>query len=331
MHSLLSVLVVAVSVSAALLIVIWKLVPADLLAAAVTARSNHQTPTRQLGGFAVVPAVLVALIWVSAQGTIELSAAIFLSAAALLLLLTGAIDDARNLSPAAKFVLQLTAASVATFGLHQYFPVFALGVVPVASIAMTVIILVWAINLTNFMDGIDLIVVAGIGAPALILGLGGLAGMIDTGFPTMLALALGAALAPFAVTNRPPASLFLGDNGSLPIGLFAGVVGLGLSARYSVFVGLLPFAYFIVDSSATLLRRLFKRKNIFTAHSEHAYQLASRGGVSPLIISMKVAAVSSTTTVLAILVASQMLHPVAGFAMGYAVAIALFVALKWGK
>lgn len=331
MHSLGIIPVIAASVSAMLLMVIWKFVPSNFLAATVNARSNHQKPTRQLGGFAVVPAVCAALLWAGANGIAEFTAVIYLMVAALLLFMTGAIDDARDLSPVPKFILQLVAAGIVAYGLQSQFPAFTFGLVPIASVAVAIFVLVWAINLTNFMDGLDLIVVAGIGTPALVLGLGGLMGAIDIGFPIVLALALGAALLPFAMTNRPPASLFLGDNGSLPIGLFAGVIGLGISAQYSIFAGLLPFAYFVIDSAATLLQRIFERKNIFAAHSEHAYQIARRAGVPALTISIRVGAVSSATSLAAILIANQTVHPMAGFVAGYGVAIILFLMLKKGR
>src|SRR6202043_3431447 len=79
----------------------------------------------------------------------------------------------------------------------------------------------WFVNLVNFMDGIDWMTVAeGIPITAALTALG-IAGALPS-YGALLALALGGAMIGFAYFNRPTAKIFLGDVGSLPIGLMLG-------------------------------------------------------------------------------------------------------------
>ncbi len=331
MASTIAVPIAGALVSIMLLMAVRSLLPKGYLVAAVTARSNHQHAARQIGGFAVVPAMLAAIFVAIASGAINIGEAAAFASAAILLFACGVVDDARNLAPPPKFALQVLAAGIAIWWLAETIVPSPDGIAPLLRMAATGVLLVWAVNLTNFMDGIDLIVVAGIGVPASIIGIAGLAGFAETTFPVVLAMALGAALLPFAVANKPPASMFLGDNGSLPTGLAAGCIALGLWAQYSLAAGLLPFAYFLVDSTATLVWRAVAGKNIFAAHSEHAYQIAKRKGLSALAISLRVAAVSILTATLAIVSASQYLPGLAAILIGYGAAIALYVMFVRGR
>src|SRR5436190_1238272 len=87
---------------------------------------------------------------------------------------------------------------------------------------------VWFVNLVNFMDGIDWMMVAEtVPLTAAMVGLG-LLGAVDT-VSAAVAAALCGAMLGFALFNRPPAKLFLGDVGSLPIGLILGFLLLNLA------------------------------------------------------------------------------------------------------
>ncbi len=315
-------------ISSLLLIVVTHLAPPHFLAAKSSPRSNHQSHARQLGGLAVVPALAAAIIVSTWTGTIGLPTGIWLVLGAIILFATGLIDDARELAVVPKFLLQTVAAVVVVAGLFESLEPIA-PLPPLVTGGVIVLVVIWATNLTNFMDGIDLMVVAGIGVPATILGLSGFLGLIAFDVPTVLALALAAALLPFAAANRPPASIFLGDNGSLPVGLIAGTIGVGLAVKYSVAAGALPFAYFIVDTGLTLVERTLAGKNIFSAHSEHAYQIARRSGLSATNIAVQVALVSSVTTGISVLICANVIGSALGMVSGYAIALVLFASLKW--
>lgn len=186
------------------------------------ARSSHVVPTPQGGGIAVLAATLVcaagSLVWIA--GPLGLVGLAVPAGAALVLAVVGGIDDVRPLSARLRLVLQ--AACVALVVIWSD-PVRLLpGVVPLGlERALLILAGLWWVNLFNFMDGIDWITVAE-GVPlAGALCLFGLWADLPLPFILVAAALLGALLG-FAPANRPVARLFLGDVGSLPLGLLTG-------------------------------------------------------------------------------------------------------------
>ena len=113
----------------------------------------------------------------------------------------------------------------------------------------------WFVNLVNFMDGLDWMTVAEVvpitGAMVVLGSLGE--------FPlpaTLVAAALCGAMLGFAPFNRPVATIFLGDVGSLPIGLLLGWCLLQLAYHQQFAAALLLPLYYLLDATVTLLRRL---------------------------------------------------------------------------
>ena len=117
----------------------------------------------------------------------------------------------------------------------------------------------WFVNLVNFMDGIDWMTVAEVVPIAAGVALLGLIGAAPA--PAVLvALALLGGMIGFAPFNRPVARLFLGDVGSLPIGLMLGWVLLMLAGRGHLAAALLLPLYYLADASITLGRRLIEAR-----------------------------------------------------------------------
>ena len=94
---------------------------------------------------------------------------------------------------------------------------------------------------------------------------------------TIVAAALGGAMIGFAPFNRPVAKIFLGDVGSLPIGLLLGWCLLELLYRHHLAAAFLLPLYYLADATVTLLRRLARREAVWTAHRSHFYQQATNG------------------------------------------------------
>jgi UDP-N-acetylmuramyl pentapeptide phosphotransferase/UDP-N-acetylglucosamine-1-phosphate transferase len=157
----------------------------------------------------------------------------------------------------------------------------------------------WIVNLTNFMDGIDWMTVAEV-VPVL-AGLV-IIGLLD-GLPqqaSTVALALCGALLGFAPFNRPVAKLFLGDVGSLPIGLLlAWLLALLAGAGHLAAALILPL-YYLADATITLLRRLVRGEPFWQAHRTHFYQRATDRGWSVGQIVVRVLAVNVGLVVLAV-------------------------------
>ena len=82
----------------------------------------------------------------------------------------------------------------------------------------------------------------------------------------------------FAPFNRPVAKIFLGDVGSLPIGLLLGWCLLQLAYRQQFAAALLLPLYYLLDATVTLLRRLARREPFWAAHRSHFYQRATDNG-----------------------------------------------------
>jgi UDP-N-acetylmuramyl pentapeptide phosphotransferase/UDP-N-acetylglucosamine-1-phosphate transferase len=209
-------------------------------------------------------------------------------AAAVLLAIVGAWDDIRPLSPAIRLGLQaLCVGSVLFFAAPELrlFP----EVLPLAiERGLALLSGLWFVNLVNFMDGIDWITVAGIVPLTGALALAGAAGVVDpaTGW---LAAALCGGLLGFAPFNRPTARLFLGDVGSLPIGLLTAWLLYRLAGSGALTAALLLPLYHVADSTITLLRRLWRREKVWEAHRSHFYQQATVNGFGVMEIVARIA------------------------------------------
>jgi len=270
------------------------------------ARSSHSTATPQGGGLVVVPIALV----VAAAALYGMDArpdafAWSLTAAMLALMALGAWDDRAPLTPAFRLVVQAGAAGLALAaapldlaGRLAFFP-------PVVVWGCALIGTLWFINLTNFMDGIDLMSVAQF-VPAfatVYLLVGGLVGPAP--WVGLLCLATAGALLGFAVLNKPQARLFLGDSGSLPLGVLGATAALIVAVSRGPVVALLPFLYYFADASLTLGRRILVGEKFWQAHREHFYQRATRRGLSTWRVIARVAACNILLCAIALLIAGR--------------------------
>tara|TARA_B100000949_G_scaffold33762_1_gene27279 strand:+ start:3243 stop:4274 length:1032 start_codon:yes stop_codon:yes gene_type:complete len=269
------VAIAACGASLGMIAMLRRLLAPGLLTARITERSAHGHPARQIGGLGLVPAALVVtLVTVTLIGA---DAAPLLGPAAgmILLFALGLADDLLDFGPTIKLPVQFIAAGLAATGLDLGTGWLGALPLPLAAI-LAVLVIVGFVNLVNFMDGLDLMSVAGAGTGILFLGLVFLtSGNIVA---ALLAASLWGATIGFAWHNRPPAAVFLGDSGSLPLGLAAGYLVLSASGTVPLAAAFLPFGYYLVDGVLTALVRLKSGENIFRAHAQHAYQHARRAG-----------------------------------------------------
>lgn len=237
---------------------------ASLLADHPNHRSLHADPRARLGGIGI--AIAVAPFAVAyAQGPV---AAAFGAAAALAVV--SFADDVRSLPIEVRLPAHFAAALVAVLAMASppatVWPAGAVGA------GLAVVGLVWAANLFNFMDGAD-----GLAGGMAAIGFGtlavGAAQAGDAGLALTCA-ALASAAAGFLALNFPPARVFLGDAGSVPLGFLAGALGAhgALAGAWPAWFALLVFSPFVVDATLTLLRRLATRERVWVAHRSHAYQ-----------------------------------------------------------
>src|SRR5262249_18771199 len=158
----------------------------------------------------------------------------------------------------------------------------------------------WFVNLVNFMDGIDWMTVAEVVPMTGAIVLFGLAGTIGP-LPCVVAAALLGAILGFAPFNKPVAQLFLGDVGSLPIGLLLGWLLLQLAGRGYLTAALILPLYYLLDATITLLRRISRRERFWEAHRSHFYQRATDNGFSVPAIVARVVLVNLVLAALALI------------------------------
>ncbi len=309
-------LLAAALLSAALIVALKPLLVRYALARP-NARSSHKAPTPQGGGIAVLAATMfiagIAAAWIA----LPFWDFIIVVAAAVAFAVIGTADDIRPLPVWLRLAMQFAGVmAVVSQSDVRLFP----DVVPHAlEWGFLVVGGVWFVNLVNFMDGLDWITVAEmVPITAFIAGLG-LAGIMPL-WIAVLAAALCGALLGFAPFNRPVARLFLGDVGSLSIGLLVGWMLLHLAGTGALAAALLPPLYYLMDATITLLRRLARREKVWEAHRSHFYQKATDNGFSVLQV---VAHVFGLNLVLAGLAAMTLVWPsgavqVAALALGAA-------------
>jgi UDP-N-acetylmuramyl pentapeptide phosphotransferase/UDP-N-acetylglucosamine-1-phosphate transferase len=293
------VVILVASLACAALIVVMRPLFARYALARPNARSSHKAPTPQGGGVAVVLGGFIALVAIAGLGQTQgLSALAPLAIGTALLMGLGVADDILSLPALPRLALQAVAviAVVATMPADLR----ALPIVPlVVERAVEAVALLWFVNLVNFMDGIDWITVAEtvpVAAGVYILSLFGAVPQT----PALVALALLGAVLGFAPFNRPVAKLFLGDGGSLPIGLVMGWLLLQLAGNGHLVAALLLPLYYAADATITLGRRWARGERITEGHRSHFYQIATTRGFSVMDVVKRVFAANLVLVLLAV-------------------------------
>jgi UDP-N-acetylmuramyl pentapeptide phosphotransferase/UDP-N-acetylglucosamine-1-phosphate transferase len=243
------------------------------------ARSSHRIPTPQGAGIAVVAATLIATAAVIAlAGAADTKIPVAVFGAMLFVAAIGFADDVNSIPVLPRLLLQGFAVAVVVFAAPE-----PLRIIPACPLwlerSLLLLAGMWFVNLVNFMDGLDLMTAAEIvpvtGALVLLGWLGELPAAV-----TIAAAALFGAMLGFAPFNRPVAKIFLGDVGSLPIGLLVGWCLLQLAWHQQFAAVLLLPLYYLADATVTLLRRMARREPFWAAHRTHFYQRATDNGLS---------------------------------------------------
>ena len=230
-------------------------------------RSLHSVPIPRIGGVGMMAGVLSG--WALMAGVL----AWWLILPLTLLFVVSLFDDMRGLPVRQRLFAQLVAAAILVGGSG----LFAQQGVAVALALL--LLTVWMTNLYNFMDGSD-----GLAGGMALFGFAsyGLAALIahDDIF-AMLNFSIAAAALGFLYHNFPPAKVFMGDAGSIPLGFLAAAMGIlgWQQGDWAAWFPLLVFSPFIIDTSVTLVKRSLRGVKITEAHREHYYQRAIQMGV----------------------------------------------------
>ena len=199
-----------------------------------------------------------------------------LVAAFLVIFLTGVIDDARSLLPWQKLIGQVAAATIAAAGglvIGAISNPFARGIIDLGWLAypVTVVYLVSYTNIINLIDGLD----------GLAAGISGIASVTMFALSVLghrpdaaaLSVAVAGASLAFLRYNFHPASIFMGDSGSLTLGFALGTVSLLSVTRFAglttIIVPLVIAAVPIIDTFSAIVRRL--RGHVSISHADRGH------------------------------------------------------------
>ncbi len=294
-----AIVVAAALLSATLVIVLRPLLKRYALARP-NARSSHMVPTPQGGGIAVVTATIAVSIGMlysasDEAGTVPLA---ILFAAVVLIAIVGVVADIYPHYVVPRFLLQALAVATVVFALPE-----EMRVVPFLpwwiERAALVIGGLWFVNLVNFMDGLDWMTVAEVVPVSAAIAAVGLLGILPP-WAVVVSLALCGAMIGFAIFNRPVARLFLGDVGSLPIGLMLGWLLVLVASNGGRTAAILLPLYYLADSTITLLRRILNGEKVWQAHRSHFYQRATDRGFTVIQIVRRVFLVNLVLAALAL-------------------------------
>src|SRR5262249_46662090 len=128
----------------------------------------------------------------------------------------------------------------------------------------------------------------------------GLCGVIDP-LPALVAAALLGAILGFAPFNKPVARLFLGDVGSLPIGLLLGWLLLELAARGQLAGARILPLFYLAEGTLNLMCRVVRPEPVWRPHRTHFYQRATDNGFTVPEIIARVFLVNLVLAALAVL------------------------------
>lgn len=248
-------------------------------------RRVHVAAIPRLGGVAIVVAYVAALLVCLALGLLRghvwnwTSVWAFLGAG-LLIAAAGAFDDVRSLGAKRKLAIQCLAATAAWFGGARIAStVFVPGLGPMfigdlASYALTVVWILAFINAINIVDGLDGLA-GGVVFFATVTNVV-VAVVTDNVLAAVLNAALGGAVLGFLFYNFNPATIFMGDTGSMFLGYALGTAAL-MSGRQkestlvSLLVPVIALGLPIADTLLAMVRRVVARRSIFSADREHLH------------------------------------------------------------
>ena len=242
-------------------------------------RSSHVTATPQGAGLAVMVSLLIVTIAAMLLGVITPPPSLVpVLAGAVLLTAIGALDDAHALPVTWRLLGEALIAAAIVLTLPQDFRLLPDLLPLIVERALMVIGVIWFVNAINFLDGLDWMTVAQVVPITLGVAMLQALGVVPPNVGILALVLLGATLG-FAVFNKHPAQIFLGDAGSLPIGLMLAYMLIYVAEAHLV-SGLLLALYGLTDATVTLGRRALNGENVLSAHRKHFYQQAVAQGMS---------------------------------------------------
>ncbi|HNE28860.1 MAG: MraY family glycosyltransferase [Saprospiraceae bacterium] len=257
-------------------------------------RSAHREPTPSLGGIGIYGGVVCAVVlWMPSE---QFWALQYVLAALVIIFFIGVKDDLMPLSPTKKFMGQVTAALILVYkanlkisGLYGILGVYDLP--GLFSFVLSIVVIVGIINAFNLIDGINGLA-GSIGLLACITW-GSWFFLVGHLELAVLAACLAGALTAFLKFNFTPARIFMGDTGSMLIGLICSVFAIrfielqreiplgdsySFNAAPAIALGILILPVF--DTMRVFARRLWMGRSPFTPDRAHIHHLLLDNGLT---------------------------------------------------
>lgn len=238
-------------------------------------RSLHDVPTPHSGGIAIVLTWYAGITVLYYSGIIE-KALYFALLCGVLLAVVSLIDDLSGLKPLIRLIVQFITAIMAFWFLGGLRPLFIPGIdvnYQVLSYPLSIIGMVWFINLFNFMDGVD-----GFASVEAII----ICSVLFVFTWSIAAILLIACITGFLYWNWPKAKIFMGDVGSTQLGFILVVLGIYFHniLELSILNWIMLTSPFWFDATLTLFRRWRNGEKLSEAHRKHVYQRIVQAGFS---------------------------------------------------
>jgi UDP-N-acetylmuramyl pentapeptide phosphotransferase/UDP-N-acetylglucosamine-1-phosphate transferase len=240
-------------------------------------RSSHTTPTPRGGGLAIVVCWFLGITTLVLFNQID-KYLFYALLSGIILAIVGVLDDVLSLKPNIRLIMQAISAILAIYflgGFEVHFIQSESIIIKLIIGLISVVAVVWFINIFNFLDGID--AYASIEAIFIASGI-----YLFTNHSVNLILIFS--ILGFLIWNWPKAKIFMGDVGSTQLGFILVVLGIYFhnSNELNIIYWLMLSSLFWFDASYTLFRRWRNKESISTAHKKHAYQRIAQSGFSHL-------------------------------------------------
>ncbi len=225
-------------------------------------RSSHSIATPHGGGIAIALTWFLGITYLYIFNEIE-SSLYFALMVGVVISAISYLDDLYGLSAKVRLFVQFFVAFLGLYFLNFFDN-------NIFIIILAIFMIVWFINLYNFLDGID----GYAGSEAVFLGLAGFILFDSSYFLVLVVSVLG-----FLIFNWHKAKIFMGDVGSTLLGYTIAIFALSNDGE-NLSIWLILFSLFIYDATITLYRRFKRGKNITYAHKSHAYQRLTQSSFS---------------------------------------------------
>ena len=238
-------------------------------------RSSHLIPVPHGGGIAIAVAWFIGISYLYYFNNIE-SSLYFALLAGSLVSIVSYLDDLSKLSVKLRLAVQILASILGLYflgGLEKIDLFFFTIENQTLTNLFAFLMIMWFINLYNFLDGID----GYAGSEAIYLGLAGFLLFGDSYFIVFIVSVLG-----FLVWNWHKAKIFMGDVGSTLLGYNVAIFTLYYANQEStnLWIWIILFGVFWFDATLTLVRRKLNGEQLSIAHKKHAYQRLNQAGWS---------------------------------------------------